>query len=374
MRGVTVGYQDGCLAPLFVSNFSVQQAAEMGADTIWFPDHFMGFAPKWLWTPEHTAAAGVIHSGDALFDPVPVMAHMAAKFPTMQIGTSVTEPIRRHPVSLAQTFVTLDHLSEGRAILGIGNGLRENTEPYGLPSRMRVARLEEALEVLQMLFASEGKPLEYSGRYYQLDGAVFDLPLWEGRPPPVYIGSHAPRMLGLTGRYGDGWLPGQPVDAEEYARRLQVIHAAGHEVGRSMDNFVATQTMLLVLGEDRDEVMGQAMRSLYVGYNTLGLAGSVWRKHGLDHPMGDDFAGQIELVPAATPRELVETAMERMTPELLLEQYYFGSPDQIADAVAPLVDAGCRHFVLANMGGNFTGRGAADFASMAALTARLKQM
>ena len=200
------------------------------------------------------------------------------------------------------------------------------------------------------------------------------MPLWEGRPPPVYIGSHAPRMLGLTGRYGDGWLPGQPVDAEEYARRLQVIHAAGEDAGRSMKHFMATQTMLLVLGDDRGPVIEQAMQSLYVAYNTLGLAGAVWRKHGLDHPMGDDFAGQIELVPAATPRELVETAMERMTPELLLEQYYFGSPDQIADAVAPLVDAGCRHFVLANMGGNFTGRGSADFASMATLTERLKNM
>ena len=131
MSRVSVGYQDGCLAPFFVSKFSVQQAFEMGADTIWFPDHFMGFAPKWLWKPEYTAAAQVIHSGDALFDPVPVMAHIAAKFPTIKIGTSVTEAIRRHPVSLAQTFVTLDHLSEGRTIFGIGNGLRENTEPYG---------------------------------------------------------------------------------------------------------------------------------------------------------------------------------------------------------------------------------------------------
>jgi phthiodiolone/phenolphthiodiolone dimycocerosates ketoreductase len=153
-----------------------------------------------------------------------------------------------------------------------------------------------------------------------------------------------------------------------------VIHAAGEDAGRSMKHFMATQTMLLVLGDDRGPVIEQAMQSLYVAYNTLGLAGAVWRKHGLDHPMGDDFAGQIELVPAATPRELVETAMERMTPELLLEQYYFGSPDQIADAVAPLVDAGCRHFVLANMGGNFTGRGSADFASMATLTERLKNM
>jgi len=61
-----------------------------------------------------------------------------------------------------------------------------------------------------------------------------------------------------------------------------------------------------------------------------------------------------------------------MTPALLAEQYYFGTPAGIAEAVAPLVEAGCTHFILANMGGNFTGRGARDFASMAELTSLLK--
>jgi phthiodiolone/phenolphthiodiolone dimycocerosates ketoreductase len=77
-----------------------------------------------MWKPDICAAASVIHSGDALFDPVAVMANVAAQFPDLVVGTSVTEAIRRHPVSLAQSFVTLDHLSEGRVLFGIGNGLR----------------------------------------------------------------------------------------------------------------------------------------------------------------------------------------------------------------------------------------------------------
>lgn len=372
MSTITIGYQDGCLAPVFVSTFSIEQAAGLGADTIWFPDHFMGFAPKWLWTPDVCAAAAVIHSGDALFDPVPVMAHMAAKFPDLRIGTSVTEAIRRHPMSLAQTFVTLDHLSEGRVVLGIGNGLRENTEPYGLPPTRRVARFAEALEVLRLLWSSGGTPVDYAGRFYRLDGAVFDLPLWNDRPPPLYIGAHAPRMLALTGRYADGWLPGQPVSGAEYGRRLDVIREAAADANRSMDGFVAAQTMLLVLGDERERVIEQAMGSLYVAYNALGLPGIAWRKHGLAHPMGDDFPGQIELIPARTTRAVVEEAKSRMTPALLEEQYYFGTPAQVADQAAPLVDAGCRHFIFANMGGNFTGRGARDFESMADLARRLK--
>jgi phthiodiolone/phenolphthiodiolone dimycocerosates ketoreductase len=362
------------MAPFFISKYSIVQAAAMGADTIWFPDHFMGFAPKWMWKPDICAAASVIHSGDALFDPVAVMANVAAQFPDLVVGTSVTEAIRRHPVSLAQSFVTLDHLSEGRVLFGIGNGLRENTEPYGLPSTRRVSRLEEALVVLRLLFASRGAPVDFEGRYYRLDGAVFDLPLWQDRPPPLYVGSHAPRMLELTGRFGDGWLPGQVVTGQEYGRRLDVISAAGAAAGRSMDHFVPAQTLLLVIGDDRRQVLEQAMESPYVAYNALGLPGMLWRQHGLEHPFGEDFAGQIELVPSRTTPEHVEAAAERMTPSLLEEQYYFGTPAEIADQAAPLAEAGCRHFILANMGGNFTGRGARDFESMADLTARLKAL
>ena len=374
MPRITIGYQDGCLAPAFVSEMSIGQAQKLGADTIWFPDHFMGFAPRWLWTPEHTSAAAVIHSGDALFDPVPVMAQAAIKFPELVLGTSVTEAVRRHPVSLAQTFVTLDHLSEGRVILGMGSGLLENTGPYGLPTKRHVSRFEEALTVLELLFASEGKPVDFAGTFFQLDGAVFDVPLYEGRRPPLYIGAHAPRMLGLTGRFGDGWLPGQPVPASIYAERLATIHAAGEAAGRSMEHFVPAQTMLLVLGESREQAMEQAMSSLYVGYNALGLPGALWTQHGLDHPLAPDHPGQIGLVPSKTSREAVETAMARMTPELLGEQYYFGSASEIAAQAEELVEAGCRHFIFANIGGNFTGRGMTDFESMAELANRLKAL
>jgi phthiodiolone/phenolphthiodiolone dimycocerosates ketoreductase len=133
MTNVTVGYQDGCLHPLWITRAGIRVARMLGASAIWVPDHFMGFAPKWMWTPENIPAAKVIHSMDALFDPVPIMTMVALKTRRVLVGTSVTEPIRRHPMSLAQTFVTLDHVSKGRAVLGIGNGLRENTKPYGLP-------------------------------------------------------------------------------------------------------------------------------------------------------------------------------------------------------------------------------------------------
>jgi len=277
-------------------------------------------------------------------------------------------------MSLAQSFVTLDHMTEGRAVLGIGNGLVENTQPYGLPSTRRVSRLEEALEILELLFTSEGKPVSYDGKYHKLDGAVFDLPLYEGRPPRIFVGAHAPRMLELTGRFASGWLPGSVVDGDEYAARLSIIRRGAEKAGRSMDDFTACQTLLLALGESRDQVMEQALASPYVAYNALGMPGILWKELGLSHPYGDDFGGYLELVPARATPEHVAAAQTQLTPELLTRQYYFGTPADITEACAPLAAAGCSHFIFANMGATFTGTGFEDFDTMAKLADMLRAL
>ncbi|NQY91049.1 MAG: LLM class flavin-dependent oxidoreductase [Deltaproteobacteria bacterium] len=361
---VTVGYQDGCLHPLVVSKTGIRLARWMGAEAIWLPDHFMGFAPKWMWTPENVPAARVIHSMDALFDPVPVLTYVALKYRKLLIGTSVTEPIRRHPMSLAQTFVTLDHLSSGRAILGIGNGLRENTEPYGLDCDRRVARLEEALELIGLLWGSEGRPVQFEGKFWHLRDAVFDLPLYKKKPPRVFLGAHFPRMLKLCGRYGDGWLPGQKVPGQEYGARLDVIREAAAEAGRGMEGFVATQTLLCAFGDSRQQVIDLALGNKYCAYMALGLPPEMWKEHGAEHPLGPNSGGFLEIVPSRVTEEHVDAALAALTPDMLDYLFYMGSPREILDEAAPLAQAGCRHFIIANMGGVFTGRGIKDFPDM----------
>lgn len=373
-RKVTCGYQDGCLHPLVISKSGMRLASLLGAKAIWVPDHFMGFAPKWMWTTENVPAARVIHSMDALFDPVPLLTWAALKHRKAWIGTSVTEPIRRHPMSLAQTFVTLDHLSNGRAVLGIGNGLRENTEPYGLPSDRRVSRLEEALTIIRELWGSRGTPVDYEGRFWTLRDAVFDLPLYRGKPPRIFLGAHFPRMLRLCGRFGDGWLPGQKVDAAEYGSRLEVIRAAADKAGRSMENFTATQTLLCAIGNSRDEILEKALVNKYCAYMALGLPHEVWQKHGAEHPLPESEATFIEIVPARVTEEHIDRSLAALTPELLDEVFYMGSVDDILEQAAPLAGAGCNHFIIANMGGAFTGRGMKDFWDMGRMFRALGSM
>lgn len=378
MARITVGYQDGCLHPLAITKAGVTVARVLGADAIWVPDHFMGFAPKWLWTPENVPAARTMHSMDALFDPVPILTWVALNFRKPWIGTSVTEPIRRHPMSLAQTFVTLDHISRGRAILGIGNGLRENTEPYGLPCNDRVARLEEALQIIRMLWASAGTPVTFEGRYWQLRDAVFDLPLYNGRPPRLFSGAHFPRMLRMCGRYCEGWLPGQKIDGAEYARRFDLIREGAAGAGRSLHGFTAGQTLLLAMGKSRSYVLGKALKNKYVAYMACGLPPVLWNECGLRHPMGEDFMGFLDIVPSRVTPGQIDDALAQLNEELLDRLFYMGTVDDVLAAAAPLAAAGCNHFILANMGGAFLSESwrdaVADVLRLRALIAGLKRM
>jgi len=360
--------------PLWLSRISVRLARLMGASAVWLPDHFMGFTPAEVWRPEITAAARVVPSLDALFDPLQLLALTAVRIRGIDVGTSVTESIRRHPMALAQSFVTLDHISKGRAILGIGNGIRENTEPYGLPYADNVERLEEALAIIRLLWSSAGTPVSYEGRFWQLRDAVFGLPLYKGKPPRLFVAAHYPRMLRLTGRFADGWLPGQKVTGDKYRERLGIIGRAAETAGRGLERFTATHTMMVALGESREQVLERAMASRFCATIALGAPADVWRAHGLAHPLGETHRGFLDLVPPRITREQIDRAAATMSPQLLLTLLYAGSARQICEEVAPLVDAGCSHLIIANAGASFSGQGAKDLWRLADLMRRLRRL
>ena len=113
----------------------------------------------------------------------------------------------RHPAILLKEAVTVDHISGGRLILGIGTGWHEDEHRrYGIdlpPAPERVDRFEEAVEVISLLMAQERTT--FQGRYYQLDDARLEpRPLQQPRIP-ILIAAHRPRMLRIAARYADQW-------------------------------------------------------------------------------------------------------------------------------------------------------------------------
>jgi len=153
--------------------------------------------------------------GDSLtarprFEPLTLLAAVAARTRRAVLGTAVLLPALRHPLGLAQTVATVDRIAEGRLVLGVGIGpdspaVRKEFEAAGVPFAQRAGRLEESITICRRLWT--GGETTFSGRYWSLEGARLPpTPHREGGPP-IWMGGEVEAATRRAGRLADGWLP-----------------------------------------------------------------------------------------------------------------------------------------------------------------------
>jgi phthiodiolone/phenolphthiodiolone dimycocerosates ketoreductase len=256
--------------------------------------------------------------------------------------------LRRHPVLVAQAALTLSELTKRPMILGVGAGERLNTEPYGLDAPKRVARFEEALEVIRLCFESSGT-FDFHGEHFDLDGAVMDLAPSNSRTPEIWIAAHGPRMLGITGRYGDGWIPCAPPlnGPADYEAAWKTIQTAAEDAGRPRDSITPSLLAFALVGRTESHV-GELLRSKFVRYWALmGTSAEWWDGRGFDHPFGPDFGGYIDVLPEDIDGGTLEAAIMGVPPEVVRSCYLHGTPAQLEARIREYADAGLRHIVLA---------------------------
>src|ERR1700754_1067562 len=151
MSRFRVGLMDSILAGRpsvdSYSRASYLAAVANRVDSYWVPDHINGQTPRPLWDPEYTASAPLRRSPDAAMEAWTLLGSLAARrrFNRVRLGVGVTDAGKRHPAVTAQAAATLNLMTRGRAILGIGPGERVGNEPYGVDWSKPVARFEEAL-------------------------------------------------------------------------------------------------------------------------------------------------------------------------------------------------------------------------------------
>ena len=312
-------------------------------DSLLLWDHLQDLFPKALWEKSFTWAAGENESPHEFFDMQTLLGYMAPRAGRMAVGVAVTEPIRRHPVVLAQAMVTLSHLGKRAPILGIGSGERENIEPYGLPFTNPVSRLEEALQVLRLCFHGKG-PLNFEGAYYSLRDAMFDLKPPKGRTPRIWVGALGPRMLELTGRYGDGWYPLGLMTAQEYGEKLEAIRSAARAAGRRPDDVLPAFQPYVVIAPTREEAQ-QMLNLRTIKFFALLAPAASWAKVGLTHPFGDDFKGNVDFLPESYTRPELDDAIAKVPVEAAQVGLFVGTPEDIVEQLRPFVDAGMRYVV-----------------------------
>ncbi|WP_069159899.1 LLM class flavin-dependent oxidoreductase [Nocardia altamirensis] len=343
-RPFAVGTLAGGNPPVGGTRFLVRMARLGRLDSVLTPDHLISVFPKSIWDTDFTPQAKVVRSPDEQLDFAPLLGHVAAGAGRVQIGVGATDPHRRHPVLLAQTFLTLAQMTKVPPILGIGSGERENLEPYGFTWNRPVDRFEEALQVLRAALTAP-ESLDFAGKYYRIDRAVMDLTVPPDRMPQIWIGAHGPRMLELTGRYADGWYPWETVSPQEYERRLHVVHAAARAAGRDPDAIVPAQMIQMLTARSHSGIR-RLLRAPAVRYLGLMAPNAVWARCGAKHPFGEDFRGLIDLMPHRLSKAEVYEAIAEVTDEVLHEWLTIGTPREILAHLRELSDAGLRHAIV----------------------------
>jgi len=214
-----------------------QHVENKGWDGIWFADHFMpnGKDTGLPWAESWTT-----------------MAALAAVVPRIRIGPLVSGNTYRHPAVLAKMAATVDHISNGRAVLGLGAGWQENEhKAYGIPFHTlggRMRRFEEACAVIKSLFSQERTTFE--GKYYQLDDAPLE-PKPVQSPLPLLVGGGGEKVtLRIAARYADEWNVWGDVDTLKHKMAVLDGHCA--DVGRDPAEIQRTAVALLFLSDDKD--------------------------------------------------------------------------------------------------------------------------
>ena len=229
-----------------------RHAEATGWDGVWYADHFMPDA-------EDTSA------------PWPeawtTLSALAASVPRIRIGTLVTGNTYRHPAVLAKMAATIDHISGGRVVLGLGSGWQENEHrQYGVPFYTigeRLARLDEACQVIKGLFSEQ--KASFGGKYYQLEEASLE-PKPLQQPLPLLIGGGGERVtLRITARWADEWNVWGDVETLRHKMAILDRHCA--DVGRDPSQIQRSAVALLFLSEDREFV--EKMRSRGLGRPTI---------------------------------------------------------------------------------------------------------
>jgi phthiodiolone/phenolphthiodiolone dimycocerosates ketoreductase len=355
MTGFRVGLGNQILnsrySPTALPRADYLTAVAAGLDAYWVGDHLNALFPRSMYTPQYVGVAKVAPKIDAMLEPWTLLGHLASRnrFARVRLGVGVTDASRRNPAVTAQAAATLHLITRGRAILGIGVGEREGNEPYGVDWTKPVARFEEAIATIRALWDSGGELVTRDSPYFPLRNALFALPPYRGKWPEIWIAAHGPRMLRATGRYADAWFPAAITSPKDYARGLEAVRTAASDAGRDPMSITAAIWLFVVTGANRDEV-DETLNSDALKAFALNAPAETWARHGVQHPLGEDFAGAQDFLPQSLDEQTVLSYARRVPMSLLKDEGLLaGTPQEVIEQAAQWRDHGLRYLVVCNV-------------------------
>ena len=270
----------------------VTAAAELGLDSVFGIHHYLAR----LQTPQ----------------PLTLLARLIPVSRDMELGTGVYISTMAHPVHIAEEVATLDQLSGGRVILGVGAGYRHDEfQSFGVDSKTRGRRFVESLEVLRALWS--GKPVTYEGEFYRLEDQTISVPPAQPGGPPLWIGANAPDTIMRAARIGDAWLPSPNVKPRWAIGNLETFRreAEAHDRLDEIRRYPILREMYVSTDRAQaEQEAGHFIRDEYLHYSGYRL-------------------------------EFFDTMFD----DLRQKAFLWGSPDDIVAGIENLAQAGFDHFM-----------------------------
>lgn len=258
-----------------------QRVEELGFDSLWVSEHMLFYVPT--------------------FDAVTVLAAFAARTQRILLGSAVLLLPLRHPTVVAKEVASLDIISNGRIILGVGVGGEFPREfvACGVPVKERGRRTDEAIEVMRKLWSESG--VNHEGRFFRLEDATMQPKPVQKPGPPIWVAGRSEAAMKRAARLGDGYMP-YLFSPERYREGLEKVSAFAQEVRRDAATIEAGIYQFICVADTYEEAHERANQDLSVRYN---------------QPF-----------------------------DRLVDRYcVLGSPDQCAERLGQYVEAGVRHFI-----------------------------
>jgi probable F420-dependent oxidoreductase len=247
-------------------------AEELGLDSIWAGEHLSFHNP-------------ILDIGVAL-------AAFAAWTTRIALGAGIVLLPLRHPSFVAKQMASLDYLSGGRVLLGIGVGGEgaKDFEAAGVPIGERGARADEGIQALRALFGPA--PVSFSGRFYRFEGISIAPRACQPGGPPILVAGSKPGALRRAGKLGDGWLP-YMLSPHRFREHLDVVREHARTSGRDPERLLPAIVLFALVDGDGERARRQAREHLSSRY------GMEFRPHHIDR-----------LCVVGTPEECVHRVRE----------------------------------------------------------------
>ena len=204
------------------------------------------------------------------FDPALILTYAAAFTKRIRLGVAVVVLPVHNPSHIAHQFATLDYVSNGRAILGLGLGRDHHYAEFQIPKEHRVRRLREGIEIIKALWTQT--KVDYPGSIYKLEGAGMVIKPVQKPHPPIWLGGDHPDALRRAAKLGDGWMAAGASTVAAFGKSVQILRDELDKLGRNPATYPVSKRVFLSVAERPDDAKAELDRWYSAVYRRPGGA------------------------------------------------------------------------------------------------------